>query len=233
MGQKSSKEMYADPRHLLALLDAPSSNSTVVQFDSHTPANPPVDGSSASVELAANTPQATESEVGEESHPRSNSVPLPSEQIGVETSSKRIRQDTDGSHSLTRSESLPHPNTHESSHDSGSYPDEGPHTSWPTTAGISPLFNGCAGPSSKGDSPTSSILNLPPIWGNNLPSTSTSWTSPPIYSPPKNAGHDQDLQGRKFPLEDIQEASLMRYYIEEIAHWVELPLPLLGYMVSG
>lgn len=97
-------------------------------------------------------------------------------------------------------------------------------------------------------SPTSVVLNLPTPWqsretpsleaSHSLPTPDNSvWPIPNDASTSSNsfpdtsglASHDpepQDEHVRTFPLEDIQEASLLRYYIEEIAHWVSSPLPI-------
>jgi hypothetical protein len=96
-------------------------------------------------------------------------------------------------------------------------------------------------------SPTSVVLNLPAPWqsretpsleaSHSLPTPDNSaWTIPNDASTGSNSfpdtsglvSHDpepQDEHVRTFPLEDIQEASLLRYYIEEIAHWVSSPCP--------
>lgn len=72
--------------------------------------------------------------------------------------------------------------------------------------------------SSPGPLPPPNGVTLPPIWQSHLPSP---WEpSPrPAASPPKPT---DDTGHRRFPLEDVQEACLMRYYVEEIGHWVSM-----------
>lgn len=42
---------------------------------------------------------------------------------------------------------------------------------------------------------------------------------PPPVQPPVSR-QPPDNSPRRFPLQDVQEACLLRYFIEEIAHWV-------------
>lgn len=84
------------------------------------------------------------------------------------------------------------------------------HTSWaPHIPPISDVFSPSSG------------LDLPPIWQTHAnpswePASDNFSSHREILTPPC----------RRFPLEDVQEACLMRYYVEEIAHWVITPLSL-------
>lgn len=59
----------------------------------------------------------------------------------------------------------------------------------------------------------------------NLTSSPASLVSPPSdprqhASPASDGSGDDDASCRRFPLRDVQEACLLRYFIEEMAHWV-------------
>ncbi|KAI6778574.1 uncharacterized protein J7T54_003325 [Emericellopsis cladophorae] len=64
-------------------------------------------------------------------------------------------------------------------------------------------------------------LVLPPICEGNVPPP-WDWTGPNARSAPSPPVHHEDSALRHFPLQDVQEACLMRYYIDEIGHWLDL-----------
>ncbi|KAH8178095.1 ARCA-like protein [Sarocladium implicatum] len=44
-----------------------------------------------------------------------------------------------------------------------------------------------------------------------------------MHPPVRPSSHDKDLTGAsRFPLQDVQEACLLRYYVEELSHWFDL-----------
>ena len=63
--------------------------------------------------------------------------------------------------------------------------------------------------------------NIP--WQGHL---NSHWNLSPHRADAPQTRQDGDANYRRFPLEDVQEACLMRYYVEEIGHWVSTSNPL-------
>ena len=73
----------------------------------------------------------------------------------------------------------------------------------------------------------SGSVTLPPIWKGGAANS-------PLDTPQDTGATSRtrqrgDRDYRRFPLEDVQEACLMRYYIEEIGQWVRSQMPRPGF----
>jgi hypothetical protein len=90
-----------------------------------------------------------------------------------------------------------------------------------------PLSDGY--PTSQLSQPIPDHLQLPSLW--NGPDGSLPLPGPDaLLSPP--GIQKQPETNRRFPLEDVQEACLMRYYVEELSHWVALARVIPYYQLT-